>query len=152
MKKAKILVLNGPNLNLLGIRDTKLYGQKTLEYINNILKREAENLNFEISFFQSNCEGQIIDKIHEAYGVYRGIIINPGAYTHYSIAIRDAIASVEIPTVEVHLSNIYNREEFRTKSVIAPVCVGQISGFKEYGYILALFALHEMLNRRYENE
>lgn len=152
MKKCKVLIINGPNLNLLGVREKDIYGEKSLEHINHIIKDEAEKINIEVSFFQSNCEGQIVDKIQTACKDYHGIIINPAAYTHYSIAIRDAISSVKIPTIEVHLSNIHNREDFRSKSMIAPVCIGQISGFKEHSYVLALFALHRILNRGYESE
>lgn len=136
----KILVINGPNLNLLGTREKDVYGSETLEDIARKLYIEAERLNVEIDFVQSNHEGEIIDKIHEARGKYDSLIINPGAYTHYSIAIRDAIKAVEIPTIEIHLSNIHAREEFRSKSVIAPACVGQISGFGSGSYILALNA------------
>ena len=134
----RILVINGPNINLLGIREKGVYGSETLEEINEKIKAEAERLGVGIDFYQSNHEGSIIDKIHEARGVYSTVIINPGAYTHYSIAIRDAIKAVELPFIEVHLSNIYSREEFRNKSVIAPVCAGQIAGFGGDGYILAL--------------
>jgi len=137
----RVLVINGPNLNLLGSREKSIYGEKTLADIENMLKEEADNLGIEIGFFQSNHEGYIIDKIHDARGKFDYIIINPGAYTHYSIAIRDALKAVEIPTIEVHLSNIYSREEFREKSVIAPVCVGQISGLGSTGYLLALKAV-----------
>jgi len=136
----KVLVINGPNLNLLGFREKNIYGEETLEDIARKMNAEAEKLNVDLSFVQSNHEGEIIDKIHESRGKIDVIIINPGAYTHYSIAIRDAIKAVEIPTIELHLSNIHAREEFRSKSVIAPVCVGQISGFGSAGYILALHA------------
>lgn len=136
----KVLVINGPNLNLLGIREKNIYGEETLEDIARKMNAQAEKLNVDLSFVQSNHEGEIIDKIHESRGKIDVIIINPGAYTHYSIAIRDAIKAVEIPTIELHLSNIHAREEFRSKSVIAPVCVGQISGFGSAGYILALHA------------
>ena len=136
----KVLVINGPNLNLLGIREKNIYGEETLEDIARKMNAEAEKLNVDLSFVQSNHEGEIIDKIHESRGKIDVIIINPGAYTHDSIAIRDAIKAVEIPTIELHLSNIHAREEFRSKSVIAPVCVGQISGFGSAGYILALHA------------
>lgn len=136
----KIVVINGPNLNLLGIREKNVYGTETLEDIARRVNIEAQRLNVDVDFIQSNHEGEIIDRIHEARGKYDAIIINPGAYTHYSLAIRDAIKAVEIPTIEVHLSNIHAREEFRAKSVIAPVCVGQISGFGGNGYLLALNA------------
>jgi 3-dehydroquinate dehydratase-2 len=136
----KVLVINGPNLNLLGTREKDIYGSKTLQDIAQKMNNEAQNLNVDMSFIQSNHEGEIIDKIHEAKGKFDVIIINPGAYTHYSIAIRDAIKAVEIPTIEIHLSNIHSREEFRAKSVIAPVCSGQISGFGSNSYILGLQA------------
>ncbi|HPD00386.1 MAG TPA: type II 3-dehydroquinate dehydratase [Acetivibrio sp.] len=136
----KVLVINGPNLNLLGQREKEIYGKETLEDIARKMNAEAMKLNIDLSFIQTNHEGEIIDKIHESKGKIDNIIINPGAYTHYSIAIRDAIKAVEIPAIEVHLSNIHAREEFRSKSVIAPVCAGQISGFGSMGYILALNA------------
>lgn len=137
----KILVLHGPNLNLLGTRELDVYGEETLDNINMKIVKEAQALGIETVIHQSNHEGEIIDSIHSAKSKYDAVIINPGAYTHYSIAIRDALKSVKIPTVEVHLSNIYSREEFRSKSVIAPVCVGQISGFGGNSYIAALHAL-----------
>ncbi len=140
----KVLILNGPNLNLLGIREPDIYGNETLEDIAKKTNSEAQNLNIDIDFVQTNHEGEIIDKIHDAQNKYDAIIINPGAYTHYSIAIRDAIKSTNIPTIEVHLSNIYAREEFRSKSVIAPICIGQISGFGSNSYIMALKALELM--------
>lgn len=136
----KILIINGPNLNMLGTREQNIYGAETLHDIESKVINTAEKLYIEVDFFQSNHEGNIIDRIHESKGIYDFIIINPGAYTHYSIAIRDAIKAVEIPTIEVHLSNIYNREEFRSKSVIAPVCAGQVSGFGSNSYIVALYA------------
>jgi len=137
----RVLIINGPNLNLLGTREKSIYGEKSLSDIESMMKEEADKLGIEVEFFQSNHEGGIIDKIHDARGNFDYIIINPGAYTHYSIAIRDAIKAVEIPSIEVHLSNIHNREEFRQKSVIAPVCVGQISGLGSAGYLLALKAV-----------
>lgn len=136
----KLLVINGPNLNLLGVREKGVYGSSTLEDIAVAVNTEARTLGVDIDFLQSNHEGEIIDSIHAARGNYDAIIINPGAYTHYSIAIRDAIKAVEIPAIEVHLSNIYAREEFRSKSVIAPVCAGQVSGFGANSYIVALKA------------
>jgi 3-dehydroquinate dehydratase-2 len=136
----KVLIVNGPNLNLLGTREKDVYGTETLEDIAKRVSIEAEKLRLDIRFIQTNHEGEIIDKIHEAKGKFDVLIINPGAYTHYSIAIRDAIKAVEIAAIEVHLSNIYSREEFRHQSVIAPVCKGQICGFGGYGYILALNA------------
>lgn len=134
----KVLVINGPNLNLLGIREKDIYGGETLLDIAKKVNDEAKKMDMDVDFVQSNHEGEIIDKIHEAKEKYDVIIINPGAYTHYSIAIRDAVKAVEVPTIEVHLSNIHAREEFRSKSVIAPVCAGQISGFGGNSYIAAL--------------
>lgn len=136
----KVLIINGPNLNLLGIREKGVYGTGTLEEIAKKCISEAQKLDMEIDFVQSNHEGEIIDKIHASRGYYDVLIINPGAYTHYSIAIRDAIKAVEVPAIEVHLSNIHAREEFRSKSVIAPVCAGQISGFGGNSYLAALHA------------
>ena len=137
----KILVINGPNLNLLGKREPGIYGAKSLEEINRILEAQAAGNGAQLEFFQSNAEGAIVDAIQEAAGRVAGIIINPAAYTHTSIAIRDALAAVAIPTVEVHLSNVYSREEFRHKSLIAPVAIGQIAGFGPTGYELALKGL-----------
>jgi 3-dehydroquinate dehydratase-2 len=145
MLKKKILVIHGPNLNLLGERETGVYGKDTLEHINNEIKEKAKELNLECDTFQSNIEGELINVLHAAKGKYDGIIINAGAYTHYSIAIRDAIAAIRIPCVEVHLSNIHAREEFRHKSVIAPVCIGQVVGFGKQSYIMALHGLKELL-------
>ncbi|MDX1919564.1 MAG: type II 3-dehydroquinate dehydratase [Candidatus Caenarcaniphilales bacterium] len=135
----KIFIIHGPNLNLLGQREVTVYGKETLGDINNLIKTKAAELSLQIECWQSNTEGEIINKIHLLKSEkYNGLIINPGAYTHTSIAIRDAIASVEIPAVEVHLSNIHAREEFRKTSLIAPVCVGQITGFGFKSYLLAL--------------
>jgi 3-dehydroquinate dehydratase-2 len=142
----KLLVINGPNMNFLGIREPQIYGNAGLEEINARIGEEARKLGHETSFFQSNSEGAIIDAFQQAYrdGV-DGIILNPGAYTHTSYAIHDAIKSVSISTVEVHLSNIHGREEFRSRSVTAPACLGQIGGLGAYGYILALYALDHHL-------
>lgn len=141
----KICVIHGPNLNFTGIREKGIYGTRTLDDINNRITEEAQKMGFEIDIFQSNYEGAIIDKLQKCYyDNVDGIIINPGAYTHYSYAIHDAIASVQIPTIEVHLSNIHKRDEFRHKSVTAPACVGQMCGFGENGYILAMTALKMM--------
>ena len=137
----KILVLHGPNLNLLGQREPNIYGTVTLDAVNQLLKQEAINWQSDVFCFQSNHEGELIDAVHEAKGKYQGIIINAGAYTHTSVALRDAISAVSLPTVEVHLSNIYQREEFRHHSYIAPVAVGQISGFGIESYRLGLQAL-----------
>jgi len=136
----KLLFIFGPNLNLLGERERDIYGSLSFESLQGMLEREAEKEGIEIEIFQSNHEGAIIDCIHEKRKSVDGIIINPGAYTHYSIAIRDAIKAVDIPTIEVHLSNIYAREEFRHRSVIAPVCWGQVSGLGPLGLILAMKA------------
>jgi 3-dehydroquinate dehydratase-2 len=141
----KFLLVNGPNLNLLGVREPGVYGSDSLETINSEVAARAAALGCSVDFFQSNSEGGIVDRLHSAMGQYDGLIINPGAYTHYSIAIRDAIAAVKLPAIEVHLSNVYGREEFRHTSVIAPVCVGQIAGLGKIGYSLALEALMEAL-------
>jgi 3-dehydroquinate dehydratase-2 len=135
------LVLHGPNLNLLGQREPGIYGSVTLAEINRQLQLEAKKMAVEISPVQSNHEGVLVDAIHEALGKHQGILINAGAYTHTSIAVRDAIAAVNLPVVEVHLSNIYQREEFRHHSYIASVAIGQISGFGMQSYILGLHAL-----------
>ena len=138
----KILVINGPNLNMVGIREIGIYGTRDFKDICNYINEEGQKRNIDIKLFQSNIEGEIINEIHNAYYEnYDGIIINPGAFTHYSYAILDAIKAVNINTVEVHLSNIHAREEFRHKSVIAPACIGQICGFKEFGYVMAMEAL-----------
>lgn len=137
----KILVINGPNLNLLGEREPAVYGDNSLETINAELAKKAADMGYDIEFFQSNGEGTIIDSLHTARLDCAGVILNAGAYTHYSYAIRDAIAAIKIPVIEVHLSNVDSREEFRKTSVIAPVCKGSISGFGKYSYVLALSAL-----------
>lgn len=147
MSQLHLLVLNGPNLNLLGTREPQVYGSITLADINSSLKLEAQKLQVGLSCLQSNIEGKLIEAIHSARESSQGIIINAGAYTHTSIAIRDALSAVELPTVEVHLSNIYQREEFRHHSYIAPVAIGQISGFGSDSYILGLHALVNYLNR-----
>ncbi|MCM3716767.1 type II 3-dehydroquinate dehydratase [Fictibacillus phosphorivorans] len=136
--KKSILVINGPNLNRLGKREPGIYGAKTLDDLQLELERTASELSFHLSFYQSNSEGDIIDRIHESPGKFEGIVLNAGAYTHYSYAIRDAIASVDVPVIEVHISNVHAREEFRRESVIAPVTIGQISGFGFASYKLAL--------------
>ncbi|MDF5725574.1 MAG: type II 3-dehydroquinate dehydratase [Rhizonema sp. PD37] len=148
MHSTSILVLHGPNLNLLGQREPGIYGSLKLVDINSLLKEEAARLHLEIFLMQSNHEGVLVDAIHEALGRHQGILINPGAYTHTSVAIRDALAAVNLPTVEVHLSNIYRREDFRHHSYIAPVAIGQISGFGEQSYLLGLQALvHHLRNK-----
>ncbi len=134
----KVLIINGPNLNLLGTREPEIYGKTTLKDIETELKNKAEKLNVEIECFQSNHEGEIVDKICGAKGKFDAVIINPAAYTHTSVAIRDAFAAVDIPAIEVHISNVYSREEFRHNSLIAPVVVGQIAGLGIHGYLLAL--------------
>ncbi|WP_029504437.1 type II 3-dehydroquinate dehydratase [Lachnoclostridium phytofermentans] len=143
----KILVINGPNINFLGIREKAIYGKEDYPYLLSILEEKAKKEGIEIVTFQSNGEGEIIDRIQEAYSDKTdAIIINPGAYTHYSYAIRDALASIEIPKIEVHISNVHKREEFRHVSVTAPVCIGQIVGLGLQGYLLAVDALLSMIN------
>lgn len=134
----RILIVNGPNINLLGKREPEIYGNETLDEINKKLSLLAVELKLEVTFFQSNSEDELINFVHkEGFDAY-GMIINPGAFTHYSYALRDAISSVGIKTVEVHISNIYAREEFRRKSVIAPVCMGTVTGLGNYSYVMAL--------------
>lgn len=144
-----ILVLHGPNLNLLGRREPGIYGYVTLAEINCQLDQDAKKLQAQISVLQSNHEGILVDAIHDAFGNHQGILINAGAYTHTSVALRDALAAVAIPTVEVHLSNIYQREVFRHHSFIAPIAVGQISGFGAESYRLGLQALVDHLRKSY---
>ncbi len=142
----KIVVIQGPNLNMLGMREQNIYGPMKLEDIHAQMRDVAEQNNTEIEFFQSNLEGEIVDRLQECLGDADGIIINPAAYTHTSIAIRDAISAIQIPTVEVHLSNIHQREEFRHKSLTAPVCAGQILGFGPFGYHLAMISILQITN------
>lgn len=137
----KILVINGPNINLTGERETGIYGVKNYNDICNEILAYGKEKNIEVEIFQSNHEGEIIDKIHDTRDSVDGVVINPGAYTHYSYAIRDAINAVKPPYVEVHLSNIHARDEFRSKSVTAPVCIGQICGLGEDGYLLGIDAI-----------
>ncbi|MDI6900217.1 MAG: type II 3-dehydroquinate dehydratase [Anaerosomatales bacterium] len=141
----RVAVISGPNLNLLGTREVDVYGDLTLEDVEAQVMQRAAELGVEIAFFQSNHEGAIVDRIQAAGGDDDAIVLNPGAYTHYSYAIRDAVAAVGVPCVEVHLSNITAREEFRERSVIAPVCAGQVSGFGARSYILGLDAVVAML-------
>ena len=134
----KIIVIHGPNLNMLGKRDTDIYGKLSLEQINKKILEKAKKLSLKVDFFQSNSESEIIETIQQAAKTYQGLIINPGAFTHYSIAIRDALACCNIKKVEVHLSNIYKREEFRHRSVTAACSDGQIAGFGHMSYLMAL--------------
>lgn len=143
----KLLIINGPNLNMLGIREPEKYGNITLSEIEKELYAYSFELGLDIETFQSNMEGEIINKIQQALNNFDGIIINAGGYTHTSVAIRDAISAVNIPTVEVHMTNIHAREEFRQKSLTAPVCVGQISGFGKEVYKLGLKAICDYLNK-----
>lgn len=140
----RILIVNGPNLNLLGKREPEVYGTKTLDDLNIELTKIAGQLKIEVEFFQSNSEGDLIDYIHKNGFEADGLIINPGAFTHYSYALRDAIAGVGIKTVEVHISNVYAREKFRQKSVIAPIADGHLVGFGLYGYAMALSYFADM--------
>ncbi len=141
----KILFLNGPNLNLLGTREPDKYGNQTLQDIETFITEEAKKLNIDIEFYQSNIEGEIVTKIQEAKKIFDGIVMNPAAYTHTSVAIRDAILAVSIPTVEIHISNIHTREEFRKTSLTAPACIGQITGFGANSYKLGLIAIYDYL-------
>jgi len=145
-KKDKILVINGPNLNLLGKREPEIYGETKLSDLKNLLQKEAKKINLEVAFFQSNHEGALVDKINSSIGKYKLIVINPAAYTHTSVAIRDALLAVNIPVIEVHISNIYKREDFRKKSLISDVCIGVITGFGLQSYILALHAAKKILD------
>ena len=141
----KLLVINGPNLNFLGIREKGIYGSESYEGLVERLQEKAKQDGIELECFQNNGEGAIIDRIQKAYfDKTDGIIINPGAYAHYSIAIRDALASITVPKIEVHISNVYKREEFRHKSVITPVCTGEILGLGLNGYFLAMDAMKEL--------
>lgn len=142
----KIVVIQGPNLNMLGIREQNIYGPMKLEQIHEQMKEVATQNGVEIEFFQSNLEGEIVDKIQECYGDAQGIIINAAAYTHTSIAIRDAISAVSLPAIEVHISNIHRREEFREKNMIAPVCTSSIVGFGPFGYHLAMMGMLQIMN------
>lgn len=141
----KILVLHGPNLNLLGTREPGIYGRETLQDVNRMIEAEARKVGAELRIVQSNCEGELIGAIHEALEWGDALILNPGALTHYSIALYDAVRAAALPAVEVHLSNIHAREEFRQRSVIAPACLGQVAGFGAFSYILGLrAAIHHL--------
>jgi len=142
----KLVVIQGPNLNMLGVREQNIYGPMKLEQIHAQMKEFAAQNNIEIEFFQSNLEGEIVDKVQECYGDANGIIINAAAYTHTSIAIRDAISAVNLPTIEVHISNIHRREEFRKDNMIAPVCTSSIVGFGPFGYHLAMVGMLQIMN------
>ena len=143
----KILIINGPNINMLGIREKNIYGVNDYNSLVEKIKKEASELDCQVNFFQSNIEGEIITSIQKALGVYDGIIINPAAYTHYSIGILDALKTVNLPAVEVHISNIHQREDFRKKSVTAEGCIGQISGLGFEGYTLALRGLINLIRK-----
>ena len=147
VNEMKIIIINGPNINLLGKREKDIYGEISYDDMCNIIKGYAINEKIQIQIEQRNSEGQIINYIQDAYDKYDAIVINPGAYTHYSIAIFDALKSVPIPSIEVHMSNIYSREEFRKKSVTAGACIGQITGFGIQSYIMALSALKNMYKK-----
>ena len=147
----KIVVIQGPNLNMLGIREQNIYGPMTLDQIHDQMKASGEQSGVELEFFQSNLEGEIIDKIQECLGTADGIIINPAAYSHTSIAIADAISAVALPVVEVHISNIYKREEFRQTSITAKASLGVITGFGPFGYHMGLIALIQILNEQQAN-
>jgi len=142
----KIVVIQGPNLNMLGVREQNIYGPMKLEQIHAQMKEVATQNGVEIEFFQSNLEGELVDKIQECYGDAHGIIINAAAYTHTSIAIRDAISAVNLPAIEVHISNIHRREEFRKENMIAPVCTSSVVGFGPFGYHLAMMGMLQIMN------
>ena len=148
----KIAVIQGPNLNMLGIRDQNIYGPMTLDQIHEQMKGSADQNGMELEFFQSNLEGEIIDRIQECLGTVDGIIINPAAYSHTSIAIADAISAVDLPVVEVHISNIYKREDFRQTSITAKSSLGVITGFGPFGYHMGLIALTQILNEMNANK
>lgn len=143
----KIMVIQGPNINMLGKRETHIYGNMKMEDIHQQMELAAKQANAEIEFFQSNFEGELVDKIQECLGSVDGVIINAAAYSHTSIAIRDAIAAISLPVIEVHISNTYRREEFRQKSLISPVCAGSIVGFGPFGYHLALMGLFQIFDQ-----
>jgi 3-dehydroquinate dehydratase-2 len=140
----KLLVIHGPNLNLLGEREPGIYGNESFDTLNEEIKKQCETYGMDCEIFQSNHEGAIVDKLHEARKVFDAVVLNAGAYTHYSYAIRDAISAIKIPVIEVHISNVFSRDAFRSESVIAPVCKGSISGFGLESYYLALKAVYDM--------
>ena len=142
----KVVVIQGPNLNMLGVREQQIYGPMKLEQIHSQMKDFATQNNIDIDFFQSNLEGEIVDKVQECYGDADGIIINAAAYTHTSIAIRDAISAVGLPAIEVHISNIHRREEFRKENMIAPVCTSSVIGFGPFGYHLAMMGMLQIMS------
>ncbi len=141
------MVLHGPNLNMLGTREPEVYGHKNLQQINKEIKEKAEELNIAVDIFQSNLEGELINFIQDGIDKYQGIIINPAGLTHYSIALRDALVAVKLPVIEVHLSNIYKREDFRHKSVVAPIAIGQISGLGYEGYMFAIAKMKMIIKK-----
>ena len=150
-KKLKILVVHGPNLNLLGTREIDVYGKTSIDDINEAVRKEAASFNTSVDIVQSNHEGEIVDLIGSSIKKYDGILINPAAYTHTSVALRDALLAANLPAVEVHLSNIYKREEFRHHSLTAPACIGQVSGFGKDSYLLGLKGLLSFLNQTTKN-
>ncbi len=143
----KVAVIHGPNLNMLGLREPEIYGTTNLEMLNQNLRDKAESLDLEIDIMQSNHEGQIVDFLHQNYQELAGVVINPGGLTHTSVVLRDALASIRLPVIEVHISNIHRREEFRKKSITAEAAVGQITGLGVYGYLLALEGLKDVLRK-----
>lgn len=152
MNRCRILVLHGPNLNLLGTREPQVYGNHTLDELNDQIKKFCQNEGIHLEIFQSNSEGVLIDKLHQKRKQVDGIVINPGAYTHYSYAIRDSISAVGLPAVEVHLSDIKNREDFRSESVIAPVCIEQIYGLGIESYTTGIKKLINYLKKKVDNK
>jgi 3-dehydroquinate dehydratase-2 len=143
----KVAVIHGPNLNMLGLREPEIYGTTNLEMLNQDLRAKAESLDLKIEIMQSNHEGQIVDFLHQNYQELAGVVINPGGLTHTSVVLRDALASIRLPVIEVHISNIHRREEFRKKSITAEAAVGQITGLGVYGYLLALEGLKDVLRK-----